>query len=148
MPNCCAMVPIGASLDSSRRMASALNSGLNCRRRRRAIVDSSAHCAPSEVSTKTDQFHLPFVLCLCPLSFALCPLPFALCPLSFALCPLSFALSLSPRPIQQHPHRQPPQPDAGQKRPIRDQHCGRAAPSGLAVHQEELAEDAEEHERD
>src|SRR5687767_4608984 len=92
MPNCCAMVPIGASLDSSRRMASALNSGLNCRRRRRAIVDSSAHCAPSEVSTKTDQFHLPFVLCLCPLSFALCPLPFFLCPLPFALCPLPFVL--------------------------------------------------------
>src|SRR5688500_4643510 len=96
MPNCCAMVPIGASLDSSRRMASALNSGLNCRRRRRAIVDSSAHCAPSEVSTKTDQFHLPFVLCLCPLSFALCPLPFALCPLSFALCPLPFVLCRLP----------------------------------------------------
>src|SRR5687768_7671605 len=62
MPNCWAIVAIGASLVSTKRTASALNSGLNFRRRCRAIVDSSAHCAPSEVSTKTDQLHPFFVL--------------------------------------------------------------------------------------
>ena len=38
-----------------RRTASALNSGLYVGRRRWAIWDSSAHSAPSEVSTETTQ---------------------------------------------------------------------------------------------